>query len=122
MAMKTPAELAARLRKMVLAAQHHYSPTGEPLRSIVVTPEWLEDMADAANALDDAADAKLIKCDCTTEISPYGSRLTYCSSDQMRRAAEEGHAFVKLPSLDELTQKFGELPEVSGKVVSINKI
>lgn len=50
--MKTPAELAARLRKMVLAAQHHYSPTGEPLRSIVVTPEWLEDMADAANALD----------------------------------------------------------------------
>lgn len=50
--MKTPAELAARLRKMVLAAQHHYSPTGEPLRSIVVSPEWLEDMADAANALD----------------------------------------------------------------------
>lgn len=50
--MKTPAELAARLRKMVLAAQHHYSPTGEPMRSIVVSPEWLEDMADAANALD----------------------------------------------------------------------
>ena len=50
--MKTPAELAARLRKMVLAAQHHYSPSGEPLRSIVVTPEWLEDMADAASELD----------------------------------------------------------------------
>ena len=50
--MKTPAELASRLRKMVLAAQHHYSPQGEPLRSIVVSPEWLEDMADAANALD----------------------------------------------------------------------
>jgi hypothetical protein len=49
--MKSPAELAARLRKMVLAAQHHYSPSGEPLRSIVVSPEWLEDMADAANAL-----------------------------------------------------------------------
>ncbi len=50
--MKSTAELAARLRKMVLAAQHHYSPSGEPLRSIVVSPEWLEDMADAANALD----------------------------------------------------------------------
>ena len=57
--MKTPAELAARLRKMVLAAQHHYSPTGEPLRSIVVTPEWLEDMADAANALDGLAPASM---------------------------------------------------------------
>ncbi len=50
--MKSPAELAARLRKMVIAAQHHYSPSGEPLRSIVVSPEWLEDMADAANALE----------------------------------------------------------------------
>ncbi len=50
--MKSPAELASRLRKMVLAAQHHYSPSGEPLRSIVVSPEWLEDMADAANVLD----------------------------------------------------------------------
>lgn len=50
--MKSQAELAARLRKMVLAAQHHYSPSGEPLRSIVVSPEWLEDMADAANVLD----------------------------------------------------------------------
>ena len=50
--MKTPAELAARLRKMVLAAQHHYSPQGKPMRSIVVSPEWLEDMADAANALE----------------------------------------------------------------------
>lgn len=57
--MKTPAELAARLRKMVLAAQHHYSPTGEPLRSIVVTPEWLEDMADAANALAGLAPASM---------------------------------------------------------------
>lgn len=53
--MKSQAELAARLRKMVLAAQHHYSPSGEPLRSIVVSPEWLEDMADAANALDGGA-------------------------------------------------------------------
>lgn len=52
--MKTPAELAARLRKMVLAAQHHYSPQGEPMRSIVVSHEWLEDLADAANALDAA--------------------------------------------------------------------
>jgi hypothetical protein len=50
--MKTPAELAARLRKMALAAQHHYSPTGEPLRSIVVSPEWLEVLADAAHALE----------------------------------------------------------------------
>ena len=50
--MKSPAELASRLRKMILAAQHHYSPTGTPLRSIVVSPEWLEDMADAAHLLD----------------------------------------------------------------------
>ena len=54
--MKSPAELASRLRKMILAAQHHYSPTGEPLRSIVVSPEWLEDMADAASLLDKAQD------------------------------------------------------------------
>ena len=58
--MKSPTELAARLRKMVLAAQHHYSPTGEPLRSIVVTPEWLEDMADAADML---ANAKAVPTD-----------------------------------------------------------
>ncbi len=50
--MKSPVELASRLRKMILAAQHHYSPTGEPLRSIVVSPEWLEDMADAAYKLE----------------------------------------------------------------------
>ena len=50
--MKSPAELASRLRKMILAAQHHYSPTGAPLRSIVVSPEWLEDMADAACKLE----------------------------------------------------------------------
>lgn len=57
--MKTPAELAARLRKMVLAAQHHYSPQGEPMRSIVVSPEWLEDLADAANRLDGLAPASM---------------------------------------------------------------
>ena len=50
--MKTPAELASRLRKMILAAQHHYSPTGAPLRSIVISPEWLEDMAEAAHVLE----------------------------------------------------------------------
>lgn len=74
--MKTPAELAARLRKMVLAAQHHYSPTGEPLRSIVVTQEWLEDMADAANALESP---KLCACkdrlasECDEEWGPQCS-------------------------------------------------
>ena len=50
--MKSPAELAARLRKMILAAQHHYSPTGEPLRSIVVSPDWIDDLADAAHLID----------------------------------------------------------------------
>jgi hypothetical protein len=44
-----------------------------------------------------------IKCDCTTGISPDGSKMTICSSDQMRRAAEDGHAFHKhQPRLNQL--------------------
>jgi len=41
----------------------------------------------------------VIECDCTTEISPCGKRTTYCGSDQMRRAAEDGSAFaITLPA------------------------
>jgi hypothetical protein len=39
----------------------------------------------------------VIECDCTTKISPCGKKQTYCGSDQMRRAAEEGHAFTATP-------------------------
>lgn len=83
--MKTPAELAARLRKMVLAAQHHYSPQGEPMRSIVVSPEWLEDLADAALRLE-----LIDVCD-------------------------------KLPTMVDAWKDY-KGPEVSGKVVSVNKV
>jgi hypothetical protein len=50
--MKSPAELAARLRERLIHSRPHYDINGQPLRAIVVTQEWLEDMADAANALD----------------------------------------------------------------------
>ncbi len=70
--MKSATELAARLRKMVLAAQHHYSPSGEPLRSIVVSPEWLEDMADAANALDRKPMDESQKIDAYAAMQPAG--------------------------------------------------
>lgn len=50
--MKTPAELAAILRERLIHSRPHYDINGRPLRTIVVTQEWLEDMADAANALD----------------------------------------------------------------------
>lgn len=35
-----------------------------------------------------------VPCDCTTEIHADGTRKTWCGSDQMRRATEEGHAFA----------------------------
>ncbi len=35
-----------------------------------------------------------ITCDCKTEISANGAKRTYCSSDQMRRAASDGSAFA----------------------------
>ncbi len=38
---------------------------------------------------------QVIECDCSTSTSPCGSKKTECSSDQMRRAVEEGHAFTK---------------------------
>ena len=42
-----------------------------------------------------------IECDCETATSPDGSRLTKCGSDQMRLAAQEGHAFRKQPAQQE---------------------
>lgn len=32
-------------------------------------------------------------CDCATRTSADGKKLTYCGSDQMRRAVSDGHAF-----------------------------
>jgi hypothetical protein len=58
--MKTPAELAAILRERLIHSRPHYDIKGQPLRTIVVTQEWLEDMADAANVLSQEPKAWLI--------------------------------------------------------------
>ena len=95
--MKTPAELAARLRKMVLAAQHHYSPTGEPLRSIVVTPEWLEDMADAANALASLAPVSVWRNQSTTFDAPVKPWREHSSANALDAApAAQGVGINKI--------------------------
>lgn len=83
--MKTPAELAAILRERLIHSRPHYDIKGRPLRTIVVTQEWLEDMADAALRL---------------ELISVGD---------------------KLPAMVDAWKDY-EGPEVSGKVVSVNKI
>jgi hypothetical protein len=47
--------------------------------------EWLNSRIGLIErALDDADTT--VECDCTTRIDHEGTRLTYCSSDQMMRA------------------------------------
>lgn len=50
--MKSPAELARRLRAMAAGARPHYNPGGEPVRAILVTPDWIDDVRDAADLID----------------------------------------------------------------------
>ncbi len=68
--MKSPAELAALLRERLIHSRPHYDINGQPLRAIVVTQEWLEDMADAANALDGCKSE--IECTCAAKDMAFG--------------------------------------------------
>lgn len=50
--MKTPTELARRLRAMAAGARPHYNPNGERVRAILVTEDWIDDVRDAADLID----------------------------------------------------------------------
>lgn len=60
--MKSRIELARRLRALAGAARPHYSPDGNPVRSILVTPDWIDDIRAAADELD-APPTDLIGCE-----------------------------------------------------------
>ena len=54
------AALQTSLRQMAASATPHYSPRGKPVRTIMMSPERMEDLVKAADMLD-------LLCACTDE-------------------------------------------------------